>query len=539
MTTVPLPNPEIRNQASLSDALRQRRSVRAYSGQALTLQQVAQLLWAAQGHNDPSGLRTAPSAGALYPLELLVAAGDVAGLDPGVYRYRPQQHALEMLHPGDRRDRSRSGQGEKAYYHLVLLARDRERGAALGEIRRRRRALGRRPHRILVVLDHEDDRQVPEFRHVERFVDLALVGGAIAEIGEGHPVVAEVLVGEGEARPDRHLRADDAVAAVEMLLFREHVHRAALALGIAALAARELGHDALGVHAAGQHVAVVAVAGDDAVAIARGGLHADDDGFLFFQGRKTSEVKIPQPDREGDGKITQDALNEGLSAQDILYKGLMPGMDHVSKEFKKGDMFVPEVMRSARTMLNSMVILKPLLSETGAKMVGKVLLGTVKGDLHDIGKNLVGMMCEGAGFEIVDIGFNADPEKFVEAIKEHQPDVVGMSALLTTTMRAMESTIKVLEEAGISTDGLRSKSVQEFMGREFDYVITVCDSARRNCPVFPGRGDRFHWGYDDPSAARGTEEERLAAFRRVFTAISQRIDLFMNATDKRTTADPD
>jgi 5-methyltetrahydrofolate--homocysteine methyltransferase len=149
------------------------------------------------------------------------------------------------------------------------------------------------------------------------------------------------------------------------------------------------------------------------------------------------------------GKLTQDALDEGLAAQDILYKGLMPGMDHVSREFKKGDMFVPEVMRSARTMLNSMEILKPLLAETGAKMVGKVLLGTVKGDLHDIGKNLVGMMCEGAGFEIKDIGVDVEPETFVQAVKDFEPDVVGMSALLTTTMRKMGDTIKALEEAGV------------------------------------------------------------------------------------------
>jgi 5-methyltetrahydrofolate--homocysteine methyltransferase len=147
--------------------------------------------------------------------------------------------------------------------------------------------------------------------------------------------------------------------------------------------------------------------------------------------------------------LTNDALNQGLSAPDILYKGLMPGMDHVSKEFKKGDMFVPEVMRSARTMLNSMEILKPLLSETGAKMVGKVLLGTVKGDLHDIGKNLVGMMCEGAGFEIHDLGVDVEPEAFVQAVKEFEPDVVGMSALLTTTMRKMDDTIKAFEEAGV------------------------------------------------------------------------------------------
>ena len=147
--------------------------------------------------------------------------------------------------------------------------------------------------------------------------------------------------------------------------------------------------------------------------------------------------------------LTKDALNQGLSAADVLYKGLMPGMDHVSKEFKKGDMFVPEVMRSARTMLNAMEILKPLLSETGAKMVGKVLLGTVKGDLHDIGKNLVGMMCEGAGFEIRDLGVDVEPDAFVQAVKEFEPDVVGMSALLTTTMRKMDDTIKALEEAGV------------------------------------------------------------------------------------------
>jgi len=156
---------------------------------------------------------------------------------------------------------------------------------------------------------------------------------------------------------------------------------------------------------------------------------------------------------EGDldeiADLTEDALDEDLSADEILNKGLMPGMDHVGVEFRAGNMFVPEVLRSAKTMQNSMDILKPLLAESGVKMVGKVLLGTVKGDLHDIGKNLVGMMCEGAGFEVKDIGKDVAPEDFVEAVKEFEPDVVGMSALLTTTMRSMESTIKVLEEAGL------------------------------------------------------------------------------------------
>lgn len=149
------------------------------------------------------------------------------------------------------------------------------------------------------------------------------------------------------------------------------------------------------------------------------------------------------------GKLTQDALDEGLEAEKILYNGLMPGMDHVGVQFKSGEMFVPEVMRSARTMLISMEILKPLLAESGAKMIGKVLLGTVKGDLHDIGKNLVGMMCEGAGFEVKDLGIDVAPEVFVDAVKEFKPEIVGMSALLTTTMPMMEQTIKALEEAGV------------------------------------------------------------------------------------------
>jgi 5-methyltetrahydrofolate--homocysteine methyltransferase len=149
------------------------------------------------------------------------------------------------------------------------------------------------------------------------------------------------------------------------------------------------------------------------------------------------------------GQLTQQGLNEGLNAKQILDDGLMKGMEVVGVRFKAGDMFVPEVMRCARTMLNAMELLDPLLAETGARMVGKVLMGTVKGDLHDIGKNLVGMMCRGAGFQVKDIGISVEPEAFVEAVKEFQPDIVGMSALLTTTMRAMGDTIKALEEAGI------------------------------------------------------------------------------------------
>jgi 5-methyltetrahydrofolate--homocysteine methyltransferase len=147
--------------------------------------------------------------------------------------------------------------------------------------------------------------------------------------------------------------------------------------------------------------------------------------------------------------LVQKGLDQGLAAKDILDNGMVVGMSEVGVRFKAGDMFVPEVLMSADSMQAGLNVLRPHLVASGVKLIGKILMGTVKGDLHDIGKNLVNMMCEGAGFEIIDIGFNADPEKFVEGIKEHQPDVVGMSAMLTTTMRAMAQTIKAIEEAGL------------------------------------------------------------------------------------------
>ena len=147
--------------------------------------------------------------------------------------------------------------------------------------------------------------------------------------------------------------------------------------------------------------------------------------------------------------LTQDALDEGLTAEEILNKGLMPGMDHVGVEFRAGNMFVPEVLRSAKTMQIAMDTLKPLLAEAGVKAAGKVLLGTVKGDLHDIGKNLVSMMLEGAGFEILDLGTDVAPEKIVAEVKEFSPDIVALSALLTTTMPNMKATIEALKAAGL------------------------------------------------------------------------------------------
>ncbi|MDZ7844130.1 MAG: corrinoid protein [Anaerolineales bacterium] len=156
---------------------------------------------------------------------------------------------------------------------------------------------------------------------------------------------------------------------------------------------------------------------------------------------------------EGDSAkaaaLTQQGLDEGLSPQKLLNNGLIVGMDEVGVRFKRGDMFVPEVLMSAESMSEGMKLLRQLLIDDGTKMAGTIIMGTVEGDLHDIGKNLVSMMCEGAGFEIVNIGFDAAPEKFIDAIKEHQPDIVGMSAMLTTTMRAMGHTIKAIEEAGL------------------------------------------------------------------------------------------
>jgi 5-methyltetrahydrofolate--homocysteine methyltransferase len=158
---------------------------------------------------------------------------------------------------------------------------------------------------------------------------------------------------------------------------------------------------------------------------------------------------VLEGDAEKTHKLVERGLKKGLSPKEILDNGLIVGMDEVGARFKRADMFVPEVLMSADSMAAGMEILRPLLAESGAEMLGKILMGTVKGDLHDIGKNLVSMLCEGAGFEIVDIGFNVEPEKFIEAIKEHQPQVVGMSAMLTTTMRAMGQTIKAIEEAGL------------------------------------------------------------------------------------------
>jgi len=147
--------------------------------------------------------------------------------------------------------------------------------------------------------------------------------------------------------------------------------------------------------------------------------------------------------------LTKEALDDGASPQEILDKGLLAGMDVVGQRFKIGEMFIPEVLRCAKCMHGSMAILRPLLAETGAESIGTFVIGTVKGDLHDIGKNLVGMMFEGAGFNVIDLGIDKEPKAFVDAIKQHKARIVGLSALLTTTMPKVGETINAIKEAGI------------------------------------------------------------------------------------------
>lgn len=151
-----------------------------------------------------------------------------------------------------------------------------------------------------------------------------------------------------------------------------------------------------------------------------------------------------------DGKVSelvQSALDEGVNAPDILSDGLIAGMDIVGEKMKTGDMFIPEVLMAARAMGFAVEILKPLLGEKGVA-AGKVIIGTVKGDLHDIGKNLVAMMLESAGLEVTDLGVDVSPEVFVENIVKIKPDVVAMSALLTTTMPMMKATVDAITESG-------------------------------------------------------------------------------------------
>jgi len=148
-------------------------------------------------------------------------------------------------------------------------------------------------------------------------------------------------------------------------------------------------------------------------------------------------------------EITQRALQEKVEPKEILEQGLITGMKVVGIKFKNNEIFLPEVLLASQAMYGGLELLQPKLIKSGVKAVGKVIIGTAKGDLHDIGKNLVAMMLRGGGFEVIDLGINVTPEKFLKASQEHQPDIVGISALLTTTMIGMMDVITILKKAGL------------------------------------------------------------------------------------------
>ena len=173
--------------------------------------------------------------------------------------------------------------------------------------------------------------------------------------------------------------------------------------------------------------------------------------------------------------LVKESLEQGTAPGEILNNGLIKGMDRVGQGFKDGELFVPEVLIAARAMQAGMDVLRPHLTESDTPGVGKYVIGTVKGDLHDIGKNLVKMMMEGAGFETIDLGADVAPEAFVAAVKEHQASFIGMSALLTTTMPQMKATIQALKE-----EGLRD-SVKVMVGGA---SLTAGTSTRRRCGMF-------------------------------------------------------
>ncbi|QPM68937.1 corrinoid protein [Atribacter laminatus] len=152
---------------------------------------------------------------------------------------------------------------------------------------------------------------------------------------------------------------------------------------------------------------------------------------------------------KGVAELTNKALAEGLKPSEVLNDGLIKGMGEVGVKFKANEIYVPEVLIAARAMKAGMEILKPKLAESGVEPVAKMIIGTVKGDLHDIGKNLVAMMMEGAGFEIIDLGIDVPAEKFIQAVKDNQPQLIGMSALLTTTMVQIKENIKAFQDAGV------------------------------------------------------------------------------------------
>jgi methylmalonyl-CoA mutase cobalamin-binding domain/chain len=183
---------------------------------------------------------------------------------------------------------------------------------------------------------------------------------------------------------------------------------------------------------------------------------ADDDIDLSALPDDELVTQMHQDLYDGMKPEIEEAVNillaRGWTPYDVLTKALVEGMRIVGIDFRDGILFVPEVLMAANAMKAGMAILRPLLAETGAPKVGKMVIGTVKGDIHDIGKNLVCMMMEGAGFEVVDLGINTDVDKFIHALEQHRPDILGMSALLTTTMPYMKTVIDALKDKGMRQD---------------------------------------------------------------------------------------
>lgn len=151
-------------------------------------------------------------------------------------------------------------------------------------------------------------------------------------------------------------------------------------------------------------------------------------------------------------ELTNTAIAAGMGPDTILFDALIPSLEEVGARFERGDFFVPEMLIAGKAMSGALNVLRPLLAETGAESIGTYVMGTVKGDVHDIGKNLVNIMLEGAGFTVIDIGVQAPPEKFIDAIREHKPDIVGMSAFLTTTMPMFKVNIHEITKAGLRDD---------------------------------------------------------------------------------------
>ncbi len=167
-----------------------------------------------------------------------------------------------------------------------------------------------------------------------------------------------------------------------------------------------------------------------------------------MEGLKNSIIK---GDQNKAKQLTAQALDEGMHPEKVLNDGLIAGMNIIGAAFKKNEVYVPEVLIAARAMKNAMELLEPKLAEAGVQPIGKALIGTVQGDLHDIGKNLVIMMLKGAGFQVVDLGVDVPPQKFVDAINEHQTKLLGLSALLTTTMPMIDKTLEAIRGAGLKT----------------------------------------------------------------------------------------